>query len=137
MRDFEVVAAIVVDRGEILACRRGASKYPYLTGRFEFPGGKREVGESPEQALRRELSEELGWEVEIVRPYAFYDYEYPDMKPRLRFFLCRAASRDFELREHAEARWVKPSEIAALDWVPADASVVEALSRERFDGEVA
>ena len=68
MRDFEVVAAIVVDRGEILACRRGASKYPYLTGRFEFPGGKREVGESPEQALRRELSEELGWEVEIVRP---------------------------------------------------------------------
>lgn len=135
MRDFEVAAAIVVKDGKILACRRGQSKYPYLSGKFEFPGGKVEPGESAEAALCRELEEEMNWRAEIVRPYAFYTYEYPDIRPRLRFFLCRAADDAFVLNEHLEARWVTPAEIGGLDWVPADAEVVERLSKEDFGEE--
>lgn len=134
MDDRVVVAGAVYDRGRLLAARRSAP--PELAGRWELPGGKLEPGEGPQEALVRELREELGVE---VRPMARIPGEWP-LKPGLvlQVWTARLLSGDPRpLQDHDELRWLGPDEIHTVDWLDQDRpAVAEAarLLRDRVDG---
>ncbi len=128
---YNVVAAVVLRDGRIFCVRRGKTKYPYTSYLFEFPGGKIEPGETEEQALMREMKEELNFDIRVERKLADVSYDYPDFSVELHFFLC--SSMEFSnivLTEHIESRWVSIGEIETLEWVAADKEfVVEKLHR--------
>ncbi|MFI6472196.1 MULTISPECIES: (deoxy)nucleoside triphosphate pyrophosphohydrolase [unclassified Streptomyces] len=125
MNETVVVAGAVYDRGRLLAARRSAP--PELAGRWELPGGKVEQGESPQQALVRELREELGIETEPLERIAG---EWP-LKPGLVLHAWTARLLDGEprpLQDHDELRWLAPEEADAVDWLPQDRpAVAEAM----------
>ncbi len=129
MNRIEVVAAILVCGGEILCMQRGPSRYPYLAGRYEFPGGKTEPGESRPQALARELEEELGISVPVGEADFFMTvrHVYPDFDITLHSFLCDVSDRHFSRREHIGHRWIPADGLACLEWAAADLPIVERL----------
>lgn len=120
-----VVAAAVVHRGgKILITRRPAGKH--LAGLWEFPGGKVSPGESPPEALRREIREELGAEVMVGAPLETVDWQYPDRRVRLLFFGCAIEGEPRAL-EGQELAWVSPGELSGYEFPPADARLIELL----------
>jgi mutator protein MutT/uracil-DNA glycosylase family 4 len=121
----EVTAAIVERAGRFLVTRRDPRKH--LGGLWEFPGGKREPGESLEDCLRRELDEELGIRVRVDGRTAIVPWAYPERRVLLHFFRCRLAGGLVRPREGQACRWVTRSELAALPMPPADAEVVASL----------
>lgn len=128
---IRVVAAVVVRKdGKILCARRGNAKNPCVAWKWEFPGGKIEVGETPESALARELREEMDFPVIVEEKIAEVLHAYPSCEIEMDAFLCvpETADAKFVLREHVEARWLAASELFALDWAPADLPIVEKLS---------
>jgi len=122
----EVTAGIVERGGRFLVTRRDPAKH--LGGLWEFPGGKREAGESLEACLARELDEELGMRVRVEARLAVVPWAYPDRRVLLHFFRCRARRGRIEPREGQPYRWVTPSELRALPMPPADAEVVARLT---------
>lgn len=122
----EVAAALVVRNGRYLITRRQGRQH--LAGYWEFPGGKRRPGESLEECLRRELREELAIEVEVGEEVQAVPYPYPDRLVRLHFFGCRLASPRIAPQEGQAYRWVRPEELAALPFPPADAALIRALA---------
>lgn len=126
MKKIEVVAGIIVFGGEILCMQRGLSQFEYLSYKFEFPGGKVEVGESLVQALKRELMEEMGIEVVLGDEDFFLTVHhlYPDFEIEMHSFVCRAKSKVFVMKEHAGHEWLKISELLTLDWAAADLPIV-------------
>ena len=123
-----VVAAVIADgAGRVLVAQRPAHKHLGL--QWEFPGGKIEPGESPEAALTRELREELGVEVEIVRTQPAFDHDYGDVVIAMVPFVCRLApgSAAPQAHEHVALRWVSAAELATLDLAAADLPIVAAL----------
>ena len=125
----EVVAGIILHKGRILCMQRGQGKYSYLSGKFEFPGGKVEPGEEKHEALMRELREEMNFKAE-VRPEDFFclcSHRYPDFSINLHCYLVRAISPEFECREHISYCWLRPCELKSLDWAQADIEAVERL----------
>lgn len=128
MKIVEVVAAIIEHNGKILCVQRGASKYDYVSEKWEFPGGKVEVKETPEEAIKREIEEEL--RLEILNPKFFTTvvHQYPDFKIKLDFFCCSVMKPNFILTEHIDAAWLLPSEMKTLDWAAADIPAVEKLA---------
>ena len=123
-----VVAAVIEDaRGRVLVAQRPAHKH--LALKWEFPGGKVEPAESPEAALARELREELGIEIEILRPFPRLTHDYDDVRIGMIPFLCRLApgSAAPHPHEHIGLRWVSHRELATLDLAAADLPVVAAL----------
>lgn len=127
-RHLEVVGAVIVREGKVLAAKRGESKYAYVAHKYEFVGGKVEPGECAEQALAREVREELGARIEVVRPFLTMEHEYPDFTITLHTFLCNLLS-DFHNTEHESLEWMPLSALRAEEWAPADAPAVEALKR--------
>lgn len=127
MKTIEVVAAIVVDEGEILCAQRGDNKLAYLSKKFEFPGGKLEKNETLEQALTREIEEELKASLSIERFFMSVEHSYPDFKIIMHSFICSTPSRDFTLTEHLQTLWLKASQLETLDWASADIPIVEQL----------
>lgn len=125
-KHLEVVGAVVVEGGKVLAAKRGASKYEYVAHKYEFVGGKIESGESAEQALVREVKEELCADIRILRPFLTLDHEYPDFTITLHTFLCEFLSA-FRNTEHEALLWLPLSELNAEEWAPADAPAVEKL----------
>lgn len=121
---YIVVAAAVWDKGEILVVQKPKTKYEYTSFHWEYPGGKVETGETDEQALVRELHEEMNYPIRVLAPLAEVDHEYPDFRISMRLYLCEPIDtehpRDFELREHASYRWMEPSLLYSLDWCEAD-----------------
>ena len=105
MKTIEVVAAIIVHDGKILATQRGYGDY---AGGWEFPGGKREPGEQPEEALRREIREELDAEIEVGRHLVTVSYEYPEFFLHMQCFVCALAG-SMKLLEHSAARLALPA----------------------------
>lgn len=130
-KHLNVVGAVVLRGDEILAARRGASKYAYVAHKLEFAGGKIEEGESAEQALAREVREELRAEIRILRPYAEVAHEYPDFTITLKTFLCEFLS-GFQNTEHEALLWIPRADLNAADWAPADAPIVEKLKKDAF-----
>lgn len=107
--------------------QKGQTKFPYTSYKFEFPGGKVEPGETSEEALLRELREEMDYQVTIVRPLVTVSHDYPDFSITMEAFLCQAESTDFKLKEHHDFRWLPVESLNALDWAAADTGIVQAL----------
>lgn len=120
---IQVAAGLILDEaGRLLACRRPEGKH--LGGKWEFPGGKVEDGESPAAALVRELEEELGVTVETGRALSPVDWDYGRGLIRLHPFVCRIVAGKLHPHEHSEIRWCEPDELPALDWAEADLPVL-------------
>ena len=124
MKTVDVVAAVIERDGSVLATQRG---YGEFAGGWEFPGGKIEPGETPEQALVREIREELGAEIEVGELIHVIDYDYDTFHLHMDCFHCRLAGTGFELHEHLAARWVGADEIDSVDWLPADITLIDEL----------
>jgi len=125
MKQIEVVAAIIHDtNGRIFATQRG---YGEFKDYWEFPGGKMEPGESPEEALRREIWEELETRIAVERLVQTVEYDYPDFHLTMHCFWCHIESGHLLLKEHEAARWLSLSDIESVDWLPADREVVKRL----------
>ena len=122
----EVVAAVIERGGKILITRRRAGTH--LAGLWEFPGGKPESGETLEDALRREIGEELEATPTVGEKIETVDWAYPDKRVRLHFFRCRLAGEPRPL-EGQEMAWVTPAELPAYEFPAADAALIERLSR--------
>lgn len=129
-KHLEVVGAVAVQGGRVLAAKRGESKYAYVAHKYEFAGGKIEPGESPEQALVREIKEELCADIRIIQPFMTLVHEYPDFTITLYTFLCEFVS-EFRNTEHETLAWLPLSELNAEEWAPADAPAVEKLKEMR------
>jgi 8-oxo-dGTP diphosphatase len=123
VKHIEVVAAIIINEGKVLATQRG---YGDLAGGWEFPGGKIEPGEAQESALVREIKEELNAAIEIERFFAAVNYTYDTFSLTMHCYVCKLAS-GFQLLEHSAARWLARADIDTVEWLPADIEVVEAL----------
>ena len=124
MKTYHVVAAIIRRDGQILATQRGYGDYK---DGWEFPGGKIEVDETPEQALVREIREELDMTVSVDRHVVDVSYDYPQFHLEMGCFLCSIADGTPRLLEHEAAKWLRPEDVGTVDWLPADVLVVDAL----------
>jgi 8-oxo-dGTP diphosphatase len=135
MKEHNVVAAIIQKQNQFLCLQRGPNKYEYISHKFEFPGGKQEENESKEEALIREIKEELNIEIDIVSEYLTVHHTYPDFKLIMHSFLCTAKDYNFQLSEHIDFKWLKAQELDQLDWAAADIPIVEKLMSE-INGEL-
>ncbi|GGN98591.1 (deoxy)nucleoside triphosphate pyrophosphohydrolase [Saccharibacillus kuerlensis] len=128
-KHIHVVGAVIVEQGKILCAQRGNTKaLPY---KWEFPGGKIEEGESPQEALKREIDEEMNCVVEIGEFIETTVYEYDFGFVHLSTFYCTLVSGQPTLTEHVEIKWLPAGELDQLDWAPADIPAVERI-RERM-----
>ena len=123
---MNVVGAAIVRDGKILCAQRGEPRT--LAGKWEFPGGKIEAGETPEEALVRELREELACDVEVTSFVCTSTQDYDFGTVVLSVYLCKLVAGEPLLTEHQEVRWLPPEQIPSLDWTPADADAVAAIS---------
>lgn len=126
MKSIEVVAGIITDSGKIFATQRGYGDYKDF---WEFPGGKMEPGETPQQALARELREELSVEVDVGEFVCTVEYDYPGFHLTMHCFYCSVTGGTLTLLEHEAARWLDMEQIHSVDWLPADVVVVNALEK--------
>jgi len=127
MNHYKVVAAVIEHNGEILCVQKGENKFNYLSYKYEFPGGKIEPGEHEEDALLREIMEELDLQITIDYKIAVVNHQYPDFMVTLTAYLCFSASRELKLTEHINACWLSKERLKTLNWVGADQPVVERL----------
>ena len=125
MKKIEVVAAVIVKGGACFATQRG---YGEFDGLWEFPGGKIEPGENCDEALKREIKEELGVNIAVDDFLCTTDYDYPSFHITMHCYLCSIESGSIELREHKSARWLTAETLDTVEWLPADRAVVEKLS---------
>lgn len=125
MKTIRVVAAIIVENDKIFATQRG---YGEFKGGWEFPGGKIEEGETPQQALVREIQEELDTEIEVGELVDRVEYDYPQFHLSMDCFLCKIRSGKLVLKEHEDARWLRRDELGSVEWLPADEGVVGKLA---------
>lgn len=126
MKHIEVVAGIIKDGDKIFATQRG---YGEFKDGWEFPGGKMEPGETPQQALARELNEELAVDVNVGDFLCTVDYDYPTFHLTMHCFYCSLISGELTLLEHEAAKWLNMSELHTVNWLPADVEVVKALEK--------
>ena len=128
-KQVQVVAAIIHDgEGRIFATQRGYGEWKDY---WEFPGGKMEPGETPEEALRREIMEELDTLVAVERQVQTVEWDYPRFHLTMHCFLCRVASGRLTLKEHEAAKWLSLSALDSVDWLPADRVVVSSLKKTK------
>lgn len=125
---FHVACAVIERNGLVLAARRSEAMSMPL--KWEFPGGKIDRGETPEQCLIRELQEELGVRIEVGRALSMAAHDYADFSVRLYPYICRILSGDIRLHEHKEIAWLRPEELTALDWAEADYPVIAEYLKE-------
>ena len=121
MKRIEVVAAVIVRDGEVLATRRG---YGEWKGWWEFPGGKIEKGESPEEALVREIREELDAEISVGELMETVEWDYPDFHLTMHCFVCTLFSESLRLNEHEDAVWLSADKLHSVRWLPADEGLI-------------
>lgn len=124
MKSIEVVAGVIKDGGRIFATQRG---YGDQKGGWEFPGGKMEPGETPEQALVRELKEELDVEVSVGEKICTVEYDYPKFHLTMHCFWATIVSGEIKLLEHEDAKWLDRENLNSVNWLPADIEVVNHL----------
>lgn len=128
MKQIEVVAAIIHDsEGRIFATQRGYGDYKDW---WEFPGGKIEAGEIPEEALRREIWEELETRIVVENLVETVEWDYPQFHLSMHCYLCHVESGHLELKEHEAAKWLNQDELENVNWLPADLKVIEKVRCE-------
>lgn len=130
MKKVEVVAAVIKENNKILATQRGYSKLDYISYKFEFPGGKVEKGESQEEALVREIEEELGLGIAVGKKLITVNHSYPDFELTMHTYLCERVNGDIELFEHNQYQWLSQDTLYSVDWAAADVPIVEVLKNE-------
>jgi len=130
-RHYNVVAAVVEVGGKVLCMQRGDTPYDYTRHKWEFPGGKVEPGETPQQALHRELLEEMAYDVQVGELITTVTHHYPDFSITLAAYHCTAASTTFTLREHAGSCWLPRHELPQLDWCAADRIIVDRMLQQQ------
>ena len=130
MKSIKVVAAIILHDNQIFATQRG---YGDFKGGWEFPGGKVEPGESPQEALRREIREELSMEIEVGELFVTVEYDYPAFHLSMDCFLCQIKSGTPVLLEHAAAKWLAPEELDSVAWLPADLGLIAQLKGKFYE----
>ena len=129
-KNIHVVGAVIIENDKILCAQRGPSKS--LPLKWEFPGGKIEAGETPQEALSREIKEEMQCKVEIGGQVEHTVYEYDLAIVHLTTFYCKIIEGRPVLTEHVEMKWLAPDELKSLDWAPADIPAIEKLSMKPF-----
>lgn len=127
MKSIEVVAAIIRKGDRIFATQRG---YGDFKDYWEFPGGKMEAGETPEQALVREIREELDAEIRIDKLLSTIEWEYPQFHLTMHCYVCSLVSNELHLNEHEAARWLNKEEIHSVNWLPADDQFLPLIVKE-------
>ena len=126
MKQIEVVAAIIRKGDKIFATQRG---YGDFKDWWEFPGGKMELGESPEEALMREIREELSTEISVDEYICTVEYDYPKFHLTMHCYFCSLISEALHLNEHEAARWLAKNELDRVKWLPADVLVVNEINK--------
>ena len=126
MKIIEVVAAIIVEKDKVLVTQRG---YGEFKDGWEFPGGKVELGETLEGALKREIKEELDIEIEIDTYIDTVEYDYPQFHLTMHCYKCRILDGQLMLKEHEASKWVSQDELNESDWLAADRIVVERMRK--------
>ena len=121
MKKIEVVAAIILKDGQVFATQRG---YGQWKGWWEFPGGKMEAGESPEDALVREIREELDAEISVGELLDTVEWDYPEFHLVMHCFVCGLLSESLHLNEHESAAWLTAETLRSVRWLPADVGVL-------------
>ena len=124
LKTVEVVAAIIQHEGEVFATQRG---YGEFKDGWEFPGGKMETGETPQQALKREIMEELDTEITVGELLTTVEYDYPKFHLKMHCFLCTVASGKLTLKEHEAAKWLTKETLESVEWLPADEGLIEKI----------
>ena len=124
MKTIRVVAAVIHKDGKIFATQRGYGAYKDY---WEFPGGKIEEGESPEEALIREIQEELATTIQVERFLTTVEYDYPEFHLSMDCFICTIVQGKLDLLEHESACWLSPDHLHNVNWLPADLLVIERL----------
>lgn len=124
MKTIEVVAAVIKDGDKVFSTQRG---YGDFKGGWEFPGGKMEAEETPQQALIREIKEELDTVIEVGELIETVEYDYPTFHLTMHCFWCTVLSGDLVLKEHEAAQWLTKDELDDVDWLPADKGLVEKI----------
>jgi 8-oxo-dGTP diphosphatase len=130
MKNIEVVAAVMVHQGKILCVQRGDGKFSYVSRKWEFPGGKVEENESLEEAVKREIREELLAEIRDCAQYLTVQHQYPDFYLTMHSFLCNMPTKAITLTEHIDYKWIERCDLDALDWAAADVPIVRRLMEE-------
>jgi len=126
MKRIEVVAAIIRKGNKIFATQRGYGEWKDW---WEFPGGKMEAGETPEEALKREIWEELSAEISVDEFLCTVDYDYPQFHLTMHCYLCSLMTDSLHLNEHEAAKWLTKDELDGVKWLPADVIVVDKIRR--------
>lgn len=127
MKTIRVVAAVIKEGNKIFATQRG---YGEFEGGWEFPGGKIEDGETPQEALKREIMEELETEIAVGKLIDTVEYDYPTFHLSMDCFWAEVVSGELVLKEHEAARWLTKEDIYSVDWLPADEGLVEKVVEE-------
>lgn len=132
MKTIRVVAAVIKavnENGEpiIFATQRG---YGEFKGGWEFPGGKIEAGETPQEALKREIMEELDTEISVGTLIDTIEYDYPEFHLSMDCFWCKILSGDLVLKEHEAARWLTKNQLRDVEWLPADITLIGMIRKE-------
>jgi len=121
MKTIHVVAAIIKSDNRIFATQRAHGEF---VGGWEFPGGKIEPGETPEEALVREIHEELDTEIAVEGLFETVEYDYPTFHLSMKCYWCSIVSGDLVLKEHAAAKWLSKEELFDVEWLPADIELI-------------
>lgn len=124
MKTIQVVAAIIIQDEKVFATQRG---YGEFKDGWEFPGGKIESGESAQDALIREINEELNVTISVGELFDIVEYDYPTFHLSMQCFFSTIKSGELVLREHKNAKWLNKSNLYSVDWLPADISLIEKL----------
>lgn len=132
MKTVRVVAAVIKaidENGEpiIFATQRG---YGEFKGGWEFPGGKIEAGETPQEALKREIMEELDTEISVGELIETIEYDYPTFHLSMDCFWCEIVKGDLVLKEHEAAKWLKKEQLDDVEWLPADVTIIKTIKAE-------
>lgn len=124
MKTIKVVAAIIIEDGKVFATQRG---YGEFKDGWEFPGGKTEPDETPEDAVVREIKEELDTEVGVIELLDTVEYDYPKFHLSMDCFICKVKSGDLVLKEHEAAKWLTKETLNSVDWLPADQGLIQKI----------
>ncbi len=124
MKTIRVAAAIILHEGTVFATQRGYGKWKDW---WEFPGGKIEENETPQEALVREIREELDTEIAVGDLFDTVEYDYPDFHLSMKCYICTVVSGNLVLKEHEAARWLNRENLDSVDWLPADLDLIRKL----------
>ena len=127
MKVVRVVAAVIRDGDRIFATQRGYGEYK---DGWEFPGGKIEPGETPQEALKREIKEDLDTTIVVGQLIDTIEYDYPNFHLSMDCFWCEIASGDLVLKEHEAAKWLTKDQLDSVDWLPADVTLINQIREE-------